>query len=175
MWALPWAMRPEKKKKQAPQDVPEMRRRAKLALRILEDAGADLYIPSIVVSELLAGIDSPKHARVLAEFDSRFFCPSFDTKACALAARLWQYERGLPGVSAGLPRHEQTDRRVLKSDILIVATAKVAGVTVFYSHEEKCRRLAAEAGMEARDLPTTSGNFVTDQEVEEEERRDRNL
>lgn len=173
MWALPWAMRPEKKKKQSPQNVPEMRRRARILLRMLESEKIELYIPSIVISELLAGVEGQKHARLLAEFDVRFFCPPFDTKACPLAARLWQFERGLPGASSGLPKEEQSDRKVLKSDILIVASAKVAGVTLFYSHEAKCRRLATEAGMTTQDLPMTSGNFVTDQEVAEEEAKDR--
>src|SRR6266852_3386708 len=102
MWALPWAMRPEKKKKKSPQDVPAMRRRAKYLLKYLAEKEMELYVPSIVVSELLAGVDPQKHAKLLAEFDSRFFCPPFDLKACPLAAKLWQYERGLQGHNAGL-------------------------------------------------------------------------
>lgn|GEM_PF-3269056 len=39
MWALPWAMHPDKKKKHGKQDVPEMRRRAKLLLRMFEING----------------------------------------------------------------------------------------------------------------------------------------
>lgn len=124
---------------------------------------------------MLAGVDPKKHARVIAYFQDRFFCPPFDLKACVLAARLWHFERGLPGHSAGLPEEERSARRVLKSDILIVASAKEAGVSDFYSHEPKCRRLAAEAKMVAHDLPITSGNFVTDLEVKEEVEREQDM
>jgi predicted nucleic acid-binding protein len=175
MWALPWGMRTERKKRKTPQDVPEMRKRAKILLRVLEDRKTELCIPSVVICELLAGVDPQKHARLLAEFDVRFFCPPFDTKACPLAAKLWQFERGLQGESSGLPKEEQSARKILKSDILIVASAKVAGATAFYSHDPKCRRLAKEAGMEADDLPSTSGDFVTDQEIAEEEVGDRDV
>jgi predicted nucleic acid-binding protein len=174
IWALPWSMRPEgKKKKPVQQHVLDMRVRARILLRLLEEEGFDLCIPSVVVAELLAGVEPQKHARLLAEFDERFFCPPFDSKACALAARLWQFERGLPGTSAGLPEAERTERIILKSDMLIVASAKAAGATRFYSHDKKCLRLAKEAGMDARDLPVTSGNFVTDQEAKEAEAMDR--
>src|SRR5262249_36340440 len=84
-----------------------------------------------------------------------------------------QYERGLQGTTPGLPKEDQSDRKILKSDILIVASAKVAGATEFYSHESKCWRLAAEAGMAAFDLPQTSGNLLTDPEVSEDERGER--
>jgi predicted nucleic acid-binding protein len=175
MWALPWAMRPEKKRRAAPQNVPEMRRRAKILLKMLTNEGVDLCIPSVVILELLAGVEIQKHAKVLSEFEARFSCPPFDARASALAARLYQFERGLPGRSRGLPKEERTDRPIIKSDVMIVASAKVAGATRFYSHDAKCRRLAKEAGMEALDLPTTSGNFATDQEATEEEAQDRDI
>src|ERR1022692_4798738 len=169
MWALPWAMRPEKKRKKAPQDVPTMRRRAKYLLKYLAEQEIALEVPSIVVSELLAGVDPQKHAKLLSEFDARFFCPPFDLRACPLAAKLWQFERGLQGLTSGLPEEERSVRKVLKSDILIVASAKVAGAALFFSHESKCRRLAIEAGMEAKDLPESSGDLFTDQEIDEDE------
>lgn len=173
MWAFPWAMRPEKKKKTAPQNVPEMRQRAKMLMRLLGDRGVGLCVPSIVIAELLAGIEQSNHAKVLAAFEQRLFCPPFDTSACILAAKLFQYERGLPGVSAGLPAAQRSNRKVLKADTLIVASAKIAGATSFYSHEPSCRRLAEYAGIEAFDLPTSTGNWVMDKEVMEEEIEER--
>ena len=168
MWAFPWAMRPDKKKRKTGQDVPEMRLRARILLKKIASEDTELCIPSVVVSELLLGVEPQHHAKVITEFNDRFFCPPFDMKACVLAARLWQFKRGLPGHSPGLPEKERTERRILKSDILIVASAKVAGATIFYSHEERCRRPANEAGMEAKDLPTSSGNWVVDQEAKED-------
>jgi predicted nucleic acid-binding protein len=165
MWALPWGLRPEKKQKIS-QDVAEMRKRAKWLLQEISDEGEQLCVPSVIVAELLAGVIPTKHANLLATFDAGFFCPPFDVKACALAARLWQFERGLPGVSPGLPKAEQTDRMLLKSDILIVASAKEAGAARFYSHDQKCRRLAKEAGMLACDLPVSSGDIFLDAGLE---------
>jgi predicted nucleic acid-binding protein len=166
-------MRPEKKKKKDGQNVSEMRRRAKILLRMLDDEGSQLCIPSVVVAELLLGVEPHKHANVIAEFQERLFCPPFDIKACVLSAKLWHFERGLQGHSEGLPKEEQTERKILKADILIVASAKVGGATIFYSHEKKCRRLATEAGMATKDLPTSSGDWVTDLDVENEEKGER--
>jgi predicted nucleic acid-binding protein len=137
----------------------------------LAELGTALCIPSVVVSELLAGVDPSKHAKLLADFDKRFFCPPFDVRSAGLAARLWQFERGLPGASSGLPKDQRSDRRVLKSDILIVATAKAAGATTFYSHEEKCRRLAKQAGMKPEDLPLSPGELWPDVEGDKKEKQ----
>lgn len=162
MWAFPWAMTPAKKAKKSPaQDVADMRKRAGWLLKQFEEKEIDLYIPSVVVAELLAGVDPSKHGQLSAMFSERFFCPPFDSKAAALAAKLWQYERGLSGVG-GLSESERSQRRVLKADMLIVASAKVAGATDFYSHDEKCRRLAKEAGMNPFDLPKNSGRLFDD-------------
>lgn len=168
MWALPWAMSHEKKNKKTPQDVPTMRQRAKWLLKQLNEQEIELYIPSVVITEILAGVDPKKHARLIAEFDARFFCPSLDPKAAAIAARLWQFERGLQGVG-GLPENERSQRIVLKSDMLIIGSAKAAGVGLFYSHDAKCRRLAKEAGMLSFDLPESSGKLFEDPEDEKTE------
>lgn len=146
-----------------------MRRRAKILMKMLAENNANLCIPTMVVAELLAPIDPAKHPKLIAGFDKHFFCPAFDLRASGLAARLWQFERGLGNGGGGLPHDERSDRRVLKADAVIVATAKVAGATTFYSHDVRCRRLAAEAGMKACDLPTTSGNFLTDMAISEDQ------
>jgi len=56
-------------------------------------------------------------------------------------------------------------RQVLKADVQIVATAKVAGAGTFYSHDLKCRKLAVSAGLTARDLPTHSQILFIDAEM----------
>ena len=52
-------------------------------------------------------------------------------------------------------------RITLKVDVLVVVSARVAGAQIFYSHDRKCRRLAALAKLEARDLPTHHENMFT--------------
>ena len=64
-----------------------------------------------------------------------------------------------------LPRDDQIPRQTLKSDVLIIATAVVAGATVYYSHDEKARALADLAGMRGEDLPTHHPNLFRDAEI----------
>jgi hypothetical protein len=46
-----------------------------------------------------------------------------------------------------------------------IAVAKVAGASVFYSHDAKSRKLAAQAGMKALDLPTHNEDMFTNAEM----------
>jgi predicted nucleic acid-binding protein len=164
MWAFPWTMRKDQKEKKT-QDVREMQRRARLLMRMLDEQKAKVIIPSVVIAELLAGVEPQKHTKLLAEFNEHFFCPSFDIQAAPLAAKLWQFEHGLRNVQPGLPKDQRSPRNVLKADTMIIATAKLAGASVFYSHEARCRRLAEEAGMKGLDLPRSSDNWITDWEI----------
>jgi hypothetical protein len=139
-----------------------------MLMAMLDNQKAKIVVPSVAVAEVLAGVEPAKHGPILAEFTSQFFCPAFDFTACSLAAKLWQYERGLPGTKGGLPEGERNDRRLVKADMLILATAKIAGASIFYSHDSGTRRLAQEAGMEGKDLPQTSGDWIVDLEAKEE-------
>jgi predicted nucleic acid-binding protein len=138
--------------------VSELERRARILLRQLEEEKAAIILPTVVVSELLVPIAPDKHGEFIAELRRRFICPPFDLQAASLAADLWQRHRQLP-------RPEQAKRSTLKADTLIVATAKVAGAQVFYSHEAKARRLARLAGLDGRDLPTHHENLFIDHEM----------
>jgi hypothetical protein len=167
MWAFPWGLIARSKKASASnkEEIAEKRLRARMLLKILDRDKVKIIVPSIVVAELLIGVDLHRHTKVLMEFNKQFFCPPFDVSACSLAAGLWQFERGLPGENkGGLPENDRSLRKTLKSDILIVASAKIAGATTFYSDDKSARRLATEAGMEGKGLPTTSGDWILDWE-----------
>ena len=58
-------------------------------------------------------------------------------------------------------------RATLKADVMIVATAKIAGAAAFYSHETKVRRLADMAVIVGKDLPTHSEDLFIDAESRE--------
>jgi hypothetical protein len=148
IWGMPYPSKPR-----PTQDVAEMRRRAGLLFRSLQEQEATVIIPTVVVSEFLAGIAPEKRGDVLSNLSSRFHCVSFDVLASDLAATLWDKTRPLPRTD--LPQQ----RQVLKADILIVATAKIAGATWFYSHEAPCRKLAELAEMEGKNLPTHAENL----------------
>jgi PIN domain len=135
------------------QDVLEMRRRAEILLEELFERKEKIVVPTVMVAELLVKIDPRKHGDFIAALQERFFCPPLDLRASALAAELLQQHRQLP---AG----EQQSRSIVKADVFIVATAKVAAATVFYSHDPKCRKIAELAGMEAKDLPGKPAEHV---------------
>jgi predicted nucleic acid-binding protein len=129
-----------------------MQRRAGVLLTELDEDEQRIIIPNIIVAELLLGVDPADAGKFIAELQNSFFMPTFDLRAALLAASLWQKHRKLPKAS-------QIARSCLKADVMIVATAKVAGATRFYSHDAKARNLAKLAGLDAFDLPLVSRNL----------------
>ncbi len=147
-----------KGKKSTTQNVPEMQRRSWILLEQLHTAKETIIVPTVAVAEVLLGIELKDHGTFVAELQERYFIPPFDLSAMALAARLWQAHRRLP-------KAEQIERACLKADVMIVATAKVAGASKFYSYEPKVQKLAQEAGMTGCDLPEHSEDMFIDLEA----------
>lgn len=136
----------------------EYQKRAKILALNLEQAKAQIVVPTIAIAECLCGTSPKQHGQFILEFQDRFFhIPTFDLRAAAKSAELWQIHKKLPEA-------ERMERRTLKLDVMIVACAHAAGVGVFYSHDGKCRRMAERAGMVAKDLPTHSEDLLTDAE-----------
>jgi predicted nucleic acid-binding protein len=125
----------------------EMQCRACILIDMLQESDERVLIPCVAVAEYLTGIDPADHANSIAALQKNFFCPPFDIRATDVAAKLFLNHKNLPA-------DEQTSRRTLKSDVMIVATAKTAGATTFYSHDPKCRKLAQLVGIAGKDLPT---------------------
>jgi len=126
----------------------ELQVRSKLLLHQLARQQAPIFLPTIAVSELLVPVPATHRGALIATLTERLVCPPFDLHAAAIAAELWVQHKNLP---ADL-RYD--DRQVLKADAMIVASAKAAGATAFYTHDKKCRALARLAVMSDRDLPT---------------------
>ncbi len=136
----------------------DLRRRAKILLEVLDDEGCTIVVPTVCVAELLLGVQPDKRGAFLAELSRRFVCPTLDMQAASIAADLWAAHRKLPAT-------DQLRRSTLKADALIIASARTAGATRFFSHDAKCRRLAEKAGMTGCDLPTHHPNMFRDQEL----------
>jgi len=123
----------------------ELRVRSKLLLHM---QGKDtIVLPTIAISELLVPVPAARRGILLTELLARFVCPSFDLSAAAIAAALWSEHKKLRSDL------QYKNRHVLRADAMIVATAKSAGATEFYSHDKRCRALA-DIVMTGRDLPT---------------------
>src|SRR5579885_1321006 len=123
-----------------------MRRRSIILLDDLAAKKETVILPTVAAAEFLLGVDPARHGSVVADLQERFVLRPFDLPAMSWAARRWQQHRNLP-------KAEQISRVCLKADVMIVATAKVAGVSVVYSHESKVRKLAQLAGVTGKDLP----------------------
>jgi predicted nucleic acid-binding protein len=148
----------QKKGKPRNQDVAEMRRRARLLLTTLAEDNETVMVPAIAVSEVLIGIRPEEHGEFIATLQEHFFLPPYDLRAASLAAKLWQQTRELP-------KAEQPVRATLRSDVMIVATAKVAQAHTVYSHDERLRKLAIRAGLQSYDLPMQSPNIFINEEI----------
>lgn len=136
----------------------ELRRRAKILLESLDEEKQEIIVPTIVVAELLTPVPHEKHIDFISELRRRFICPPFDLQCAALAAEFWQKHRRLA-------KGQQLKRSTLKADVLIVATASVAGARTFYSSDPRCRSLGVLAGMDSRDLPTHHENLFKDKDL----------
>jgi predicted nucleic acid-binding protein len=143
----------------------ELRTRAKILLDVLDEEKKQVVVPTITVAELLAPIAAKDHGRFVAEVTNRFICPPFDLRASSLAAQLWTLHKSFPKEMAF------QDRPLLKVDMLIVATARAAGATEFYSHDARCRKLAEALSMKAHDLPKRHPNMFVDSEIRKREGR----
>jgi hypothetical protein len=139
-------------------DLIDLQTRSLILIDMLEEADETVVVPTVTVGELLLGVTPARHDDFLAEVQERFYCPPFDLRATAMAAKLWQTHRELP-------KSQQLERKLLRADVMIVATAKVAGAARFYSHEVKVRRLAEQAGLEAADLPMRHPDMNVDTEI----------
>ena len=144
---------PRKGKKS--KELEELRVRAQLLLHQMRDE--TVVLPTIAVAELLVPVPEAKRGQLIATVSGRFMCPSFDLPAAAIAADLWAHHGKLP------KDLQYNQRHVLKADAMIVAAAKSAGATEFYSHDKKCRALANRV-VKSFDLPTRDPNdmFLAD-------------
>jgi hypothetical protein len=136
----------------------EYRYRTRVLFTMLEEAKAEILIPVVSIAELLVPMPDAERESFLAEAHRNFFCPAFDIKAAAIAARLASSHQTFSAED----RYEK--RTTLKADVQIIASAKAAGAVEFYTHDRKARNLASTI-MVAKDLPTKHPNFVVDQEL----------
>jgi len=107
---------------------------------------ATIVLPFVAISELLVPVPTEDAAKLIRILQELFFCPVFDSRAASIAASLWSHHKRLPR------DRQYKNRHVLKADVLIVASAKAAGATTFYSNDRECRMLASLI-MEADGLP----------------------
>lgn len=135
----------------------ELRVRALILFDMLNEAKANIVVPTPCVAEYLVGIYEARRGKLLTELSRRFECASFDLQAAELAARVWREAHADQG-------GKHINRNTLKADVMIVAAAKAAGAQRLYSHDAQCRRVSECAGLPSRDLPTHHEDMFIDRE-----------
>lgn len=108
---------------------------------------ATVILPTIAIAEVLVPVPDSEKGLLVQALSESFVCPTFDTHAADIAAQLWAKHRQLP------QDQRYTDRLALKADAMIIASAKAAGATDFYSNDRNCRKLAGLI-MNGHGLPT---------------------
>jgi predicted nucleic acid-binding protein len=144
-----------KRPKQESSDLASMRERSVWLIEGLAAEKKPVIAPSIAVAEFLIGVDPNRHGDMIAVLQERFIIQPFDLPAMSLAARLWNQIHAAP-------KDNSTTRNVLKSDVVIAATAKSAGASVVYSHDKHLRKLAEMLNMTGSDLPTGPPHLFAD-------------
>jgi predicted nucleic acid-binding protein len=137
------------------------------ARRLLDQilAKETIVLPMVAITEILVPVPEHKKGAVINVLSKRFICPPFEMQAAVIASDLWRRYKELPA------DEQYGDRDVMRADTMIVATAKAVGATAFYSHDRKCRAMAALV-MEARKIPDRDpdGNLFEKQQADDEEK-----
>ncbi len=130
----------------------EQQKRAKFLFQKLEEEKAQVIVPAIVVAEYLVPVRQDERDRVAALLGESFRVVPFDIRCTVLAAQIFgQFKKGKASKTVG-------GRDLLKADAMIVASAKAAGASVFYTDDKRCRKMAGSV-MEARGLPDIPSNL----------------
>ncbi|OHB68289.1 MAG: hypothetical protein A2V70_20405 [Planctomycetes bacterium RBG_13_63_9] len=133
-----------RKSNEKSEDIKELSLRAKLLLHMKRRD--TIVLPTTAMAEVLVPVPEEQRGRVVAILSNMFFVASFDKPSAVIAADLWARHKKLP------PDLQYKRRHVLKSDAMIIATAKSAGASEFYTHDRNCRALASLV-MTAPSLP----------------------
>ena len=125
----------------------EKREKARALIERLDRDGADIVLPAVAVAELLVPLTGEEESAFLVEVTRRCVPATFDLRAATLAAQLYRNHAIRDEYRQG-----EGPTRMFRADTLIVASARGAGATRFYTDDGRCRKLATLAGMEGLGL-----------------------
>lgn len=129
---------------------PSQERMIDLTARFIShlDPKETVMVPSVVLSEYLVGFSSEAaRQEQFAAVSRRFFVPAFHAQAAALAAELLRSP-------AAVELRESVDRRCLKADAQIIATAITNGAgKIVTANCEEYRKLAGHR-IEVTEVPS---------------------
>lgn len=126
----------------------EMMTRASNLFKLFEADKTVIIVPSIVVAEILSGLEPKFHQPFMTAIQSRFMMPSFDSHAAMLYAQVWQAYKNHQSPSIEPPR----PREGLKADSFIIAIALANKASCIYSHDKHLKTMAT-GFIEVKTLP----------------------
>lgn len=118
--------------------------RAKALIKELDQADAEVLVPTVVVGEFLAGVPREQHGELVNVLNRRFQVPPYDVRAAAVAAGLWRdYASRKPTlrelIEAEFPG---TQKAKIKADVMILATALARRADILYTHDGPLKTIA---------------------------------
>lgn len=123
---------------------------AEYLIQKLQTESTSVIVPSVVLAEILCGVDPSKQAGFASALYSQFRIVPFDAPASAWYAKIWH---GLGTEKRQQIREEEEiTRKVLKADLMIVATAMARKAWCIYTEDQPLKRLA-ERHIEVSNLP----------------------
>lgn len=120
--------------------------RTKRYLRSLSEEDEILMVPAPVAAEYLQGFDDQSRLAQLIALQRYFFTPSFDLPSASLAAELSRKEAVEKLIATA-------DRRCIKVDTQIVATAIVHNADFIVTNDTKAFRAIAAGRIQISDVP----------------------
>lgn len=121
-------------KGEAPEGRQNMVARAKSFIMHLDEEGADVIIPAVVVAECLAKVPPDRIAPAVEVLTSSFRIVPFDLIAAEKYAFISQTLRG--------DERGETSHEKMKTNIMIIAISIAHGVDVIYSHDPHLKQIA---------------------------------
>lgn len=112
--------------------------RARQAIVKCQEDNHKIIIPSIVLAEILSGIDTEKRKDFHDLVSKNFLVIPFDTLAALEFANLWDNKVNRDKIKSSIDdKGIKITRAEMKADLMIISTAKSKKSEFIYSHDEK--------------------------------------
>lgn len=127
-----------------------------------------VILPSLCLAEYLTPVPKSKRNAVLKNLEAWSFIAGFDARAANITADLmhdvfedWKNERAVRPES----EYAQRPRQMIKSDVIVLATAIAHGGTILYTTDEAIFSRLAGGQIEVKSLPALQPMLFTNLEL----------
>ena len=127
---------------------PEKSKRSRRLVAMLVKQNATLIIPTVVLGEVLTDCTIEERDAVSHAIANHFTIADYTQQAASLAADFLRTYPYRDSVHKGI-----VPRGVIKADIMVAASAKVAGCGIVYSDDAAMRKICREMGLQGLELP----------------------